>query len=476
MKKLFLLVLILAAAAAMQAQSLTATIREKRPAPQGYDTLLAAPGTPLTLHADCFLTAQHFNGTYALDSIPYSPVDSTFRQGERVNFIRDDIFDSLPTQLPFDFVFFGYAYNQAVLGSNGLLSFNTGATVPGSPMPQGLDDVTDGQCHYMFNAPIPNPEFTSVSCNSYNAIYGVYEDLDAGTNYLPANGGFYRTVGGTYPRRYFCYSINQVPVYPAHSNQHNCSTYQIVCYEGTNIIDVHVQRRAAGSATNYGRGIIGIQNTTGTDQESHYLNQDSLLSGLPLAPDQYPSYWVYPQAPGAFAPDNRNGFLDSLQHESWRFTPLGDTIARDITWWQLVEDADGRIVDSLQLASADQVTLQPDSSARYMLRCHYQGANGHWYDLRDTISVGVTVSDNPPDDPPEGIAAAEAAPSRVSAVGSTLVIEGYSGAAVNVYDAAGRLLRQAALAGAPLRLEQLPAGLYLVQIGEAPAEKVVVGY
>lgn len=352
----------------------------------GWDTLVDCRNGSLTLTTNTFITTQYFNGTYTVESIPYNPVDPTFHAGSRLNISTDDAWENTAISFPFTFMFFGYPYTQAVVGSNGLVTF----------------DLTKvGQhCAYNFHGqlPIPNTAFPEK-----NAIYGVYEDIDPGGG-LSATQGMFRFVGGEYPCRYLCASVNEVPIYPWSSHQNARSTYQIVCYEGTNIIEVHIKKRSCCATANSGEGLVGIQNATGTTQVSNY--HDFYHTGDP-------TYYILPNSPGAFvAPDrgNQTGlWLDTCSYEAWRFTPQGETTS-NTTWWRLIEDANGNVIDSVQFTSdpndtngcylsADNsiVRVTPTRTTRYLVKCVYRGANGYWYGLdgnsmRDIITVGMDTS------------------------------------------------------------------------------------
>jgi len=352
----------------------------------GWDTLVNCTNGSLVLHCSSFITTQHFNGTYTVESIPYNPVDTTFHAGSRLNISSDDAWENAAISFPFTFMFFGIPYTQAVVGSNGIVSF---------------DLTRVGQhCEYRYyNAlPIPNTLFPEK-----NAIYGVYEDIDPGGG-LSSTQGMFRYVGGEYPCRYLCASVNGVPQYMWSAHQNARSTYQIVCYEGTNIIEVHVKHRACCATANEGEGLIGIQNSTGTTQVSHYHEFDY---------HGQPSYYILPNSPGAFVAPGRGDsavpWTGETSYEAWRFTPQGET-ASNTSWWRLIEDANGNIIDSVEFTANPQdtngvylnesrtdVKVSPKRPTRYLVKCAYQGANGYWYGLdgqsmRDTIVVGIDTT------------------------------------------------------------------------------------
>ena len=360
----------------------------------GWDTIVNCKVSTLQLHAVPFITTQHFNGTYLVESIPYNPPDTSFHAGSHLNINTDDAYENTAIQFPFTFMFFGKPYNSAVVGSNGLVTFDLTRAGTG--------------CPYSYNAPIPWPvaNFATSYTNSkaHNAIYGVFEDIHPIPPYVTSTSaaGMFRSIGGTYPCRYLCASVNQVPLYPASSHTNHLNTYQIVCYEGTNIIEVHVKQRYCCSSTNSGKGLIGIQNETGVNQISHYHDADWL--------GDY-TFYIEPNSPGAFTAPDRNGWTGQTSYEAWRFTPQGET-AKNITWWRLIEGDNGNIVDSVEFTNNPGdtngcylntehtlVSVSPTSPTRYMVKCIYRGANNYLYgmdgqSMRDTIFIGVDTAKN----------------------------------------------------------------------------------
>ena len=386
-KKLLTIFLLMASSVSLIAQCPEITINEKYDHAQsgicianGWDTLVNCKVGTLILNATPFITTQHFNGTYLIESIPYNPVDSTFHAGNHLNISTDDAWENATISFPFTFMFFGQPYNQAVVGSNGLVSFNT--------------SYVGNYCEYNYNIPIPSTSFPAL-----NAIYGVYEDIHP-TSALSTTQGMFRYVGGTYPCRHLCASVNEVPLYPASSHGNDRCTYQIVCYEGTNIIEVHIKQRKCCSSTNSGKGLVGIQNATGTTQVSHYHDPSYIGD---------PTFYIQSNSPGAFvAPDRGNqlgGWTTETTYEAWRFTPQGETV-KNITWWRLFMDNNGNIIDSVQFtanpgdtngyylnAEHTSVSVSPTRTTKYVVQCRYQGANGYWYgvdnrSMRDTITIG----------------------------------------------------------------------------------------
>ena len=342
---------------------------------QHWDTAVTCANPSIVLRTDAFVTTQNFNGIYTVESIPYNPPDPTFQQGTRLsNITADDIWDNSWMTFDFPFQFFGVTKNKALVGPNGLISFKYSLT-PGS------------HCAYNYNVPIPNSNFVSSPDNSYGAIYGVYEDIDPGatqttygnyTNPGPhQNWGIYKFVGGEEPCRYLSTSVNDVVLFG--NNSESC-TYSIVCWEGTNIIDVYVKHRSCCSSTNGGKGIIGIMDSMGTS---------------------------------AFVAPNRGnqsgGWTGETDNEAWRFTPQGNTF-KNVQWWMLTPEGDSIEIGQSPNDPAAAIThayylpapspdslhmncvVSPTVTTRYKATIKYNGATGYFYYLCDTITVGVDTS------------------------------------------------------------------------------------
>lgn len=208
--------------------------------------------------------------SYVVNSIPYDP-PFPFTGGTSLFVGSDDIWSSLVT-LPFNFCFYGNMYSHAVVGANGLISFN--ASYAGQ------------YCPWSFSQQIPNPVLPT------NSIFGAYHDID------PSVGGnINHAVLGEAPCRTFVVNFNNVPQY-GFSCPYS-TTQQIVIYETTNIIDVYIANKPACTSWNSGNAVIGLQNATGT-------------TGI--------------------APPGRNTGVWSATNEAWRFTPNG-TANYSVSWY-----------------------------------------------------------------------------------------------------------------------------------------------
>lgn len=355
---------------------------------QGWDTAVTCSQTSITLSCMPYVPPQFFNGQYTVDTIPYFPPDPTFSRGTKMPVTTDDDFATDTTHIPFNFFFFGIKKTAFVLGANGLITFNTAAR--------------GKYCPWSFSHALPWPDNTAGAPHALDctlpmmrdAIYGVYEDTHPLAAYLNGDQGIYYGIQGEYPCRKIICSWNGIPAFPGTRNQNNRSTYQIVCYEGSNIIEVHVKRRSTNTAWQSGRGLIGIQNATGNPQQ-----HGSSVENMFIPPSG---------APAAFYPAGGNLLTQTLDSFAVRFTPQGEIIP-NYRWWRVFND--GRPSVELttdpndtngyyipmgeELASCPNLTtatVSPTETSRYVFQLVFTDANNEVYDLRDTIVIGMDTS------------------------------------------------------------------------------------
>ncbi len=294
---------------------------------------------------------------YRVDKIDYNPPKPDYTVMRQLKV--DDRWDAIQ-ELPFGFCFFEGTYNQVVICSNGILSFNP--SVAGKFAGWNLQELP----------PLPSPEYDlsakrhwpassqlgGEGCNWLNAIYGVFEDID------PRYGGtIYYGVIGKAPCRMLMVEWNDVPLF-RHDDLKE--TFSIVLYEGTNVIDVYVKERhyqheynAAAcqysnscSDWNEGRGIIGIQNADGTD--------------------------------GIAAPGRNNGDVWTVSRakpEAWRFSPYA-TPLYTVSYY-----AGAGVTDKI-LGYGDDINVSraevPDTLTA---RLQFTACNGEYFDIMDTAVI-----------------------------------------------------------------------------------------
>lgn len=197
----------------------------------GPDQTICAPNCA-TLTATFTPTNQ--TGSYTVATIPYAP--DPYTAGTALA-LSDDWWSPV-ISLPFTFCFYGTAYTQCVVGSNGCLSFNVA--------------YANTYCTW----PIPaTPVPTNTAGTPVNCIMGPWQDLN------PSVGGTVRyATYGTAPCRRFVVSWNAVPMYSCGTP----NTQQIILYETTNIIDNFLQTKPLCAGWNGGRAIQAVQNAAGT--------------------------------------------------------------------------------------------------------------------------------------------------------------------------------------------------------------------
>ena len=205
--------------------------------------------------------------TYLVQNIPFTPSPAT---GTQVFLSDDAVSGALP--IGFSFCFFGNTYNQIYIGSNGWISFSA------------------GQPATFTSVPIPNAGFNVPK----NCIMGPWQD------WHPGIGGQIRyQTQGTAPCRRLVVSFTSVPLF---SCTGSLGTFQIVLYEGTNIIENHITNKPSCTQWAGGTAVQGIQNLAGNT---------------------------------AFTVPGRNSTAWTTTNNAWRYTPNGNNVTPTITWFQV---------------------------------------------------------------------------------------------------------------------------------------------
>ena len=372
-----------------------------------WDTAITCREQEIILSAMPRIPVQFTNGYYYVDTIPYNPPDTSFwmnGQGTQQDINSDDRFAPTAVQLDFPFFFFGSQKTQFRISDNGHVTFTNNFSSDSPSTALG--------CPYSFSAmPWTSSNTPTYSGNCFNrmhdAIYGVYEDTYTGSggSYMTGNQGIYYGVVDEWPCRKIIATWNQIPVYNNSSQRHS---YQIVCYEGSNIIEVHVKNRTYKPSTS--EGLIGIQNATGLPQTKS------------TDPDN-PLYWITPGAPPAFWPTGYNliSGTQNITRKAFRFTPVGTTLSND-GWYRILTsstgadsavlltatdpinpvdpgDTNGYYIPASPIANPQAPTLtravvRPTTVSRYYYHLRFKNANGDWYNLYDTVTIGIdTLND-----------------------------------------------------------------------------------
>lgn len=310
------------------------------------DSLHHTCGVPIIMSAKVTATGRYTND-YTVKSIPYNEANMLFayNAGTSINASSDDSWLS-GVQLPFTFTFFGKPYTTVYPGTNGLISMNS----------------QSGYCTYSYSTPATTPPYSAIPYVYKNCIYGVYEDIDC-RYYINKNDGLGMgavRVGvlGNYPCRAFVFNYLNVGLYGHSSTSQtapiNYNTYQMVLYEGTNIIDVYVKHRQCCASTNgNGEGIIGLHNSTS--------------SQILLAPNRGMTHW-------------------SSDNEAWRFTPITPMDENAVIEWYT-----NTVSDSTSVGHSKKLVVDPQESTDYIVKYHFTNAGNNSFDLYDTVQVVVDV-------------------------------------------------------------------------------------
>lgn len=295
---------------------------------------------------------------YRVDQVPYSgcpfPFDINQLPPQYRNQIttidRDDYWDTQLINLPFAVCFFDGVYRQALVGANGLVTFDP-SIHPNTYCEWDLQSQPD----------IPSANFLYKNC-----IMGVYQDYYP----VPSAGGaqeIWYGVLGEWPCRKMVVCWNEVPMYGNHST---INSSMIVMYEGTNVIDVYVKNRdLSPSGWNDNIGIIGLINADGTD-------------GI--------------AAPGRNTKDNDvTGRSWSGRQEAWRFTPYS-TPTYLLTWYKGIFTDPAQIdaylnehaEDDISLGAKDSIKLFEDGDIdEVTVRLQYSQCNGDYIDIVDYAHI-----------------------------------------------------------------------------------------
>lgn len=516
----------------VQNPTVTAAIHQKydhTPTYPGFDTVVSPSNPTIVLTSNTNAPVQRFNGMYTVEQIPFSPVDTNFgcsvdsvvTEGMiRWNYGPEDIFLNHSITLPFTFYFFGLPKTAFVPGDNGMITFNTGAA--GQTCPYGTEST--------WQLPWSVSSFTN-DAYMHDAIFGVYEDTHPQPSLNDMPRGLYYGVVGEYPSRKFVFSVKDITQYPASSNSNNRCTYQIVGYENTNVIEVHVKQRSlSATGWNGDRGYIGIINETGQPQ-------------YPSTNPSDPNYWVVPGSPASFYPAGYNPTTQGFDSISFRFTPQGTTTITSM-WYRIFDDGresvqlttdatdtNGYVMldfgDDVSDPTLTSASVSPTCNSIYVHRIMFKNANNSNIYLYDTIRIGylpfaidtvisdttissdttqvndtvwirdtawvyssfvvydtLYVHDTVPlyiydtvyihDTVYVGVNDVQTVNVKMYAADGQIVVEGSDGMAVMLYDAVGRLLATRNDGLSMQRFNVPTSGAYMVKVGKYPARRVIV--
>ncbi|MFN7014298.1 MAG: hypothetical protein ACK4ON_08530, partial [Bacteroidia bacterium] len=266
--------------------------------------------------------------TYKAESIPYIPPYQFGCLANPVSVNIDDRWSPVIT-LPFDFCFYGTNYNQCLISSNGVISFDITNNTP-----EGFSD-------YSFSNNLPS---TSLFLNS---IFGVYHDID------PSKGGEvgWELITLNTGCRALIASWKDIPMFSSSCNS-QLYTGMIVLYENTNVIEVYIEEKNVCASWNGGNAVVGIQNAAGSQ--------------------------------AVVAPGRNSLNADwTVTNEAWRFVPDGTSIT-SIKWYE------GSGTTGAVVGTTKEITVCPTTTTIYTAEVTYTLCNGST--LKELDETTVTVN------------------------------------------------------------------------------------
>jgi Secretion system C-terminal sorting domain len=184
-----------------------------------------------------------FSQCYTMDYIPYNP--NAF-SGTAVVSSNDDQYSEI-ISIGFPFCFYGASYVSLVVGSNGIVTFDTSKAYTYCPWPITSLSV-------------------SALANVKNSILFPWNDL-----YRNGGGAFQYATYGNAPNRMFVITTDSVPLFSCVTLH---ETSQVILYETTNVIEVHVHNKPVCAGWNMGRALLAIQNSLG-----NFFSVDTVVTG-----------------------------------------------------------------------------------------------------------------------------------------------------------------------------------------------------
>ena len=329
----------------------------------GTDTLVDYSATELNngiqlqcndnkyLAADIFLPGGG-STEYTVESIPYDPpvafnLGNSYASQLCNNDDRWGTVFSLNYGFPpdpnipnFTFDFYGVTYPQAVIGANGLISFDY--TNPNCFTQNPAAGCTFCQYTQEGSGPIPN------TGRYRNCIMAPYYDIN-----FSIGGDIYFQIIGEYPCRKMVLSYYQVPMFSCTSL---LATHMCVLYETSNVIEFYLQNKPICTAWEDGLATLGIQNAAG--------NQGVTIPGY-------------------------NNSVWGATNEAWRIKPVGE-LEYVMNWYkrsafdyseQRVEispDAQGRILADATVESGP---------IRYFIEAEVYRNDGYSFFISDSSVV-----------------------------------------------------------------------------------------
>jgi len=280
--------------------------------------------------------ANYTTNSYSVQSTPYAPYPYT--GGTQVSINVDDVWSGV-IPLGFNFCFFGNVYSTARIGSNGVLSFsNPGSSVNGYTQVSPLPSTANGSSGFP-----SGPGFPPSSI-------GLYRDINPGAG---ANKRIAYYTTGTAPCRVMVIYFSQVPLFNCNTPE---SSFQILLYENTNYVEIHVGNSTSCPGWQGGKGILGMQNA---------------IPNVAVCPAGY------------------NSTPFTAVNQAFRFTPTGAS-SYAVTW----SSPSGTIATGNGTAGLGPVSVCPTANTTYTAVMRIANCDGIIITYSNTVNV--VVNPKPP--------------------------------------------------------------------------------
>jgi gliding motility-associated-like protein len=235
--------------------------------------------------------------------------------------LTHELFDDQHTgvvDMGFNFEYYGNVYNQCVISSNSYITFDlTGA---------------NGGSQWAINAAAPSPTFTT-----NNKIMFPWQDTNPGVS-----GTVSSVTCGIAPNRRFVVTYDAVAMFSCTTLEF---TNQLVLYETSNRIEMHITSKPLCTTWNGGAAIQGLENANGT-------------VGHIVPGRNFPTQWSVNNDGYEFVPDGIGGYIMN----AIPFDPEPVTTNNALLWY----DDQGN-----QLGTGPSITVSPNVATMYYCEWDY---------------------------------------------------------------------------------------------------------
>lgn len=232
-----------------------------------------------------------------------------------------NLFDDQHTgivDMGFNFEYYGNVYNQCVISSNSYITFDLTAAGGGS--------------QWSINAAAPSPTFTT-----NNKIMFPWQDTNPGVS-----GTISSVTCGIAPNRRFVVTYDAVAMFSCTTLEF---TNQLVLYETSNRIEMHITSKPLCTTWNGGAAIQGLENANGT-------------VGHIVPGRNFPTQWSVNNDSYEFVPDGIGGYTVN----PIPFDPEPVTTNNNLTWYDENDN---------QLGSDPSITVSPSEATWYYCEWDY---------------------------------------------------------------------------------------------------------